>query len=160
MITFFNKLGNSWFAKAIFLLLGLSMLAFWGLGGISNTPQLDSTALTVGDRQVSVQDLSHAFDVERNKMAKISGGYMTPKRAIQAGLLDQVVQQLAAQELNAQIHDEIGLIASDEAVRRYIEENPVFADNLGKFDANLFFAYLSQMNLTQAELAHQMFVII
>ena len=156
MISFFNKLGESWIAKGIFFLLGLSMMIFWGLGGISNTSSSDSTAFQVGDRQVSLLEVSHTFDQERDKMAKISGGYMTPKRALQAGLLNQVVQQLVARELNAQIQEEIGLTASDDAVRRYIENNPVFADNLGKFDAQLFYAYLSQLNLTQAELAHQM----
>lgn len=156
MISFFNRLGESWVAKGIFFLLGLSMMIFWGLGGISNTSSSDGMAFQVGDRQVSLLEVSHTFDQERNKMAKISGGYMTPKRALQAGLLDQVVQQLVARELNAQIQEEIGLTASDDAVRRYIETNPVFADNLGKFDAQLFYAYLSQLNLTQTELAHQM----
>ena len=142
MISFFNRLGNSWIAKGIFFLLGLSMMAFWGLGGISNTSTSDGTALKVGKNKVSLQEVSHTFDTERNKMAKISGGYMTPKRAIQAGLLDQVVQQLATRELNDQIQDELGLVASDDAVRRYIEQNPVFKDSVGKFDANLFYGYL------------------
>ena len=156
MISFFNKLGNSWIAKGIFLLLALSMMVFWGLGGISNTTGADRSALKVGGRKVSMQELSHNFDQERNKMSKISGGYITPKRAIQAGLLDQVVQQLAVRELNAQVQEELGLAASDGAVRRYIEKNPVFKDSLGKFDANLFYAYLSGMNMNQAEFAHQM----
>ena len=156
MISFLNKLGNSWFAKLIFALLGISMLAFWGLGGLSNLGQSDTTALTVGNRAVSMQELGRSFDRERNKMAKISGGYMTPKNAIRAGLLDQVVQQLTLRELNAQIREELGLTASDAAVRAYIEKNPVFANQVGKFDANLFYAYLSQLNLSQAELARQM----
>ena len=156
MISFFNKLGNSWISKGIFFLLGLSMMAFWGLGGISNTSSSDGIALKVGGRKVSLQEVSHTFDQERNKMARISGGYITPKRAIQAGLLDQVVQQLIVRELSTQIQEEIGLAASDEAVRRYIEQNPIFKDSLGKFDANLFYAYLSGLNMSQAEFAHQM----
>ena len=156
MISFFNRIGNTWVAKGIFFLLGLSMMAFWGLGGISNTSTSDGTALQVGGNKVSLQELSHTFDIERNKMAKISGGYMTPKKAIQAGLLDQVVQQLVARELKAQIQEELGLAASDSAVRRYIEHNPVFKGSLGKFDTGLFYAYLSGMNMSQAEFAHQM----
>ena len=156
MISFFNRIGSSWVAKGIFFLLGVSMMAFWGLGGISNTNMSDGTALKVGKNKVSLQEFSRTFDIERNKMAKISGGYMTPKRAIQAGLLDQVVQQLTLRELNNQIQDEVGLIASDESVRRYIEKNPVFKGSLEKFDANLFYAYLSGMNISQAEFAHQM----
>ena len=156
MISFFNKMGNSWIAKGIFFLLGVSMLAFWGLGGISNTTGVDGTALTVGRRAISIQHLSQVFEQERNKMSKISGVYISPKQAIQAGLLDQVVQLLAERELNAQIQEDIGLIASDNAVRKYIERNPIFADNLGKFDANLFYTYLSQLNMTQTELAQQM----
>ena len=156
MISFFNQLGNSWFAKTIFFLLGISMLAFWGLGGISNTTQSDLTALTVGDEDVPIQVLGRTFDQEREKMSQISGGYITPKRALEAGLLEQVVQQLAIKQLNLKIQQEMGLAASDEAVRRYIEKNPVFLDQLGKFDVNLFTAYLSGMKMSQAEFAHQM----
>ena len=156
MISFFNKMGNSWIAKGIFFLLGVSMLAFWGIGGLTNTSTSDGTAITVAGNQISLQEVSQTFDQERNKMAKISGGYMTPKRAIQAGLLDQVVQQLVDRELNLLVQEEIGLFASDDAVRKYIERNPVFYDNLGKFDANLFYAYLSGMNMSQAEFAHQL----
>ena len=156
MISFFNRIGNSWVAKGIFFLLGLSMMAFWGLGGLSNTSTSDGTAIQVGKNKIPLREVSRVFDQERNKMAKISGGYMTPKRAIQAGLLDQVIQQLITQELNVQIQEKIGLIASDEAVRGYIEQNPVFKDSLGKFDANLFYAYLSQLNISQAELAHRL----
>ena len=156
MISFFNKMGNSWVAKGIFFLLGASMMVFWGLGGISNTAGSDNTALSVGGNSVSMQELGHTFDQERNKMTRITGAYISPKQAIQAGLLDQVVQQLTLRELNSKIQDRIGLAASDNAVRNYIEKNPVFADNLGKFDANLFYSYLSGMNMSQAEFARQM----
>ena len=156
MISFFNKMGNSWVAKGIFFLLGLSMMAFWGLGGLSSTAGSDNTALSVGGNAVSIQELSHTFEQERNKMARITGGYMSPKQAIQAGLLDQVVQQLTLRELDSKIQEKIGLIASDNAVRHYIEKNPVFSDSLGKFDANLFYSYLSGMNMSQAEFAQQM----
>ncbi|MBR6232049.1 MAG: SurA N-terminal domain-containing protein [Alphaproteobacteria bacterium] len=156
MISFFNRIGNSWIAKGIFFLLGASMMVFWGLGGISNTAGSDNTALSVAGNEVSMQELGHTFDQERNKMTRITGAYISPKQAIQAGLLDQVVQQLTLRELNAKIQDRIGLSASDNAVRNYIEKNPVFADNLGKFDANLFYSYLSGMNMSQAEFAHQM----
>ena len=156
MISFFNRMGNSWVAKGIFFLLGLSMMAFWGIGGLSNTSTSDGTAITVGGNQVSLQEVSYTFDQERNKMTRITGSYITPKQAIQAGLLDQVVQQLILRELNSKIQDKIGLAASDESVRNYIEKNPVFADRLGKFDANLFYSYLSGMNMSQAQFAHQM----
>ena len=149
-------MGTSWVAKGIFFLLGVSMLAFWGIGGLSNTSTSDGTAIVVGSNQIPLQEVSHTFDVERNKMAKISGGYMTPKRAIEAGLLEQVVQQLVDQELNSLVQEEIGLAASDEAVRKYIERNPVFYDNLGKFDTTLFNTYLSGLNISQAEFAQQL----
>ncbi|MBO7483758.1 MAG: peptidylprolyl isomerase [Alphaproteobacteria bacterium] len=156
MITFFNKLGNSWIAKGIFFLLGVSMMAFWGLGGISNTSTSDNAALQVGSYKISLQELNHSFEQERNKISRISGGYITPKRALQMGLLNQVIQQLALRELNALIQEEMGLIASDDAVRRYIEKNPVFMDSLGKFDVNLFYTYLDQLNLSQPEFAKKM----
>ena len=156
MISFFNKIGNTWIAKAIFVALGISMMAFWGIGGIGNTSGSDTTAIQVGRRKISMNEVNKVFDIERAKISQIAGQYISPKQAIEMGLLQQAVQKTLADAINDAIQDDLGLTASDAAVRKYVERHPAFKDTLGNFDRNLFMAYLSQTKLNEAQLAEQL----
>lgn len=156
MIAFFNKLGNSWIAKIICAVLAISMMAFWGLGGISMTAGSDNTAAKVGRQKISMQQLHMAFEAQRNKISQLTGKYISQKQAIENGILDQVVQQVVDENLQNQLHEKIGLTASDKAVRKYVETNPLFQDNLGHFDTNMFYAYLGQLKMNQEQLADKL----
>ena len=156
MISFFNKLGNSWVAKIICAALALSMMAFWGLGGLSDGFSASNKAITVDSNVITTTYLNQMLDRERTKISALTGQNMTVKKAIEVGLLDKTVQQLVAEQVSQKISDKIGLTASDEAVRKYVERHPAFQDALGNFDANLFYAYLGQLRMNQAELSEQL----
>ena len=157
MISFFNKIGNTWIAKFIFALLGISMMAFWGLGGISNTVSRNQTAIEVGDKSLSMHALATAFDTERTKLSQLIGQYVSPQKAIEMGLLDQVILTQTKKLLEQKIREDFGLAASDAAVRKYVERNPIFQDPTTKqFDRALFYTYLTQMKLTETMLAEQL----
>ena len=156
MISFFNRIGNTWFAKAIFVILAISMVAFWGLGGISNTTSADKTAIRVGSKKISLNALAQAFDTERAKLSQLTGQYISPAQAISFGLLDKTVQNQVAAAITEEIQNDLGLAASDAAVRKYVERHPAFQDTLGNFDRNLFLAYLTQTHVTEAQLAEQL----
>lgn len=153
MISFFSKIGNSLFSKIIFAALGISMMAFWGLGGITNTATPDTTAIQIGSQKISMTELAQTFDMERSKLSQLTTQYISPEKAIEMGLLQQTVQKKITDTLQKMIQNDLGLTASDEAVRKYVERHPVFKDSLGNFDRNLFMAYLSQNSLSEAQLA-------
>lgn len=159
MITFFNKMGNSWAAKIIFGLLALSMLAFWGLGGLSNVSRYDATndAIQVGKAGISAAQLNQSFEAARKRLSQLAGEkYITPAKAIEMGVLDQVIQQEIAGLIQDQLNEDLGLTASNGAIQKYVENNPVFRDNTGKFDKNLFYAYLMQSGMNEQQLALQL----
>ena len=157
MITFFNKIGNTWIAKFICLALMLSMMAFWGLGGLSNGFSGNNhKAITIGSDVISIEQVNQIFERERTKISALTNMPLSQKKAIEIGLLDRAVQMAIAEKITQDIADEIGLAASDEAVRKYVERNPVFQDNLGHFDTRLFYAYLSQLKMNQTELSNQL----
>lgn len=157
MITFFNKIGNSWIAKIICAALGISMMAFWGLGGLSSGfSGNDHKAITVGSDVVTVNQINQIFNRERSKIEALTRNSLSPQKAIEMGFLDHAIQQAINDKLFEKIINEIGLTASEKAVRRYVENNPIFQDNLGNFDTKLFYAYLSQLKMNQAELALQL----
>lgn len=157
MITFFNKLGNSWVAKIILGFLALSMMAFWGLGGLTNLNMYNNEAITVGKISVSTQQVAQLFDQERkNLSAQIGGKYISPAQALEIGLLQKVIQEEIYKQVKYQIKEDLGLSASNESVQKYVENNPIFKDALGNFDKNIFYAFLSQRNLSETALAHQL----
>ena len=158
MISSFGKFAKGLGAKIILTLLGLSMIVFWGLGGLTNISlSRNKPAIEVGDDNISMQRLAQAFDKERERMGAIMGGrYMSPADGIKAGLLASAVQGQIIASVSKQVRDELGLNASDAAVRKYVERNPAFADALGNFDKNMFYAYLGQMRMSETELAHKL----
>lgn len=157
MMIFFNNLGNSWVAKGIFTALALSMVAFWGLGGLSNNNQYTEDAIVVGKRAVSANELLNAFNREHRNLTQMLGGqYISPQKAMQMGLGNQVVQQQVALLLNDQVKEGLGLTASNAAVQKYVEHHPAFADALGQFDKNLFYAYLQQQKMTEKQMADKL----
>ena len=158
MISSFGKFAKGLGAKIILTLLGLSMIVFWGLGGLTNISLSRNTpAIEVGDENISMQQLANAFDKERERMgAMIGGQYLSPADGIKAGLLASAVQAQIITSVSKQVRDELGLNASDAAVRKYVERNPAFADALGNFDKNMFYAYLGQMRMSETELAHKL----
>lgn len=157
MITFFNKLANSWVAKIILAALALSMMAFWGLGGLTNLNSYNNEAISVGKVSISTQYLANAFDNERKNISRqIGGKYISPAQALELGLLQKVVQDEIIKQVRIQIKNDLDLTASNEAVQKYVESNPVFKDALGNFDKNYFYAFLAQKGLTETLMAHQL----
>lgn len=158
MITFFSHLGKSWVAKIIFVALGISMMAFWGLGGLMNTSlSSNNTAIKVGSGSVSIQQLMQTFEGERQKMSAMMGGqYLSPEQAVQNGLLAKSIQGQIIALVQNQVQKELDLTASDKAVQKYVERNPAFLDALGNFDKNIFYAYLAQTRLSETQLAKEL----
>lgn len=157
MITFFNRIGNSWIAKVICATLGVSMMAFWGLGGLSGGFSGDDhKAVTVGSDIITVDQINQQLNQERAKISALTGQNLSLQKAVELGLLDLVIQQLINEKVQQNMFNEIGLIASDDAVRKYVERNPIFQDNLGHFDANLFYAYMGQLKINQSQLSEKL----
>ena len=158
MIQGFSNFSKGWGAKIILGLLTLSMIVVWGLGGFLNTNVYgQKPAIEVGSDAVSMSELMNAFNAEKDRLTRMMGGrYLSNKEALELGLLDQVIQQQIMERVQDQMFDELGLIASNEAVRKYVERHPAFADTLGNFDKNMFYAYLSQMQMNETMLAQKL----
>ena len=156
MIQFFIKIANNWLGKVIFGALLFGMVFVLGYGGILSMEQNIGDAVVVGNRQLSMKQLDEALRQEHKRLTALAGSGLTLKQAIEMGLLDNVVQDQTNQMIAAGIKDELGLTASNDAVRKYIEQNPVFADAAGHFDRNLFLAYVRQSGLNERSFAKKL----
>ncbi|MDD3668837.1 MAG: SurA N-terminal domain-containing protein [Alphaproteobacteria bacterium] len=158
MIRFFNRFAGSWLSKMILFILTLSMIAFWGLGGLVSTEKgFGQDPIRVGGQAVPMSRLMHAFEAARQQLSRqMMGKYVSPEQALEMGLLDQVVRQHVAELVNAAVEKDLGLTASTAAVQKYVERNPAFAGPTGAFDKNLFYAYLMQTGTNENQLADRL----
>ena len=157
MIQFFIKIANNWVGKVLFAAILFGMVFVWGYGGLTNVARLNNDAITVGGKSLNMQQLDELFRQERVRLSEMTGGqYISPKQAIEMGLLDNVVRQKTNEMIMDNIKDDLGLIASNGAVQKYVERNPNFADATGHFDRNLFMAYLRQMHTNERGLAQKL----
>lgn len=158
MISSFGKFAKGIGSKIILSVLGLSMIVFWGLGGLTNLSlSSNKPAIEIGEDSISMEQLARAFDRERERMGMMMGGkYISPEEGVRAGLLSSAVQGQIINSVSNQVRHNLGLTASDDAVRKYVERNPAFADALGNFDKNIFYAYLAQTRMNETELAYKL----
>ncbi|MDY6407397.1 MAG: peptidyl-prolyl cis-trans isomerase [Pseudomonadota bacterium] len=154
MIQFFIKIVNSWVGRLIFGFLLFGMLFGLGYMGFSQRDNFTGQVIIVGERAISIQELERVFRSETQKLSGLMGGqYISPRQAIEMGLLDNIVLQQKNEMVFDGVKDALGLTATNAAVQKYVENNPAFADVTGQFDRNLFMAYLRQNQVSEAELA-------
>ena len=152
MIQFFIKIAGNIIGKIIFVVLSVGMCLGYGI--LSRQANFSGGVITVGGKSLSAQQLDSVFRQETQKLSTLMGGqYISPKQAIEMGLLANIVIQQKNEMLLSEIKDDLGLTATTAAVQKYVENNPAFADVTGKFDRNLFMAYLRQNRMSESELA-------
>ncbi len=155
MIQFFRNFSETWVAKIIFSLLALSMISVFGITGLSDFFGKDDTAITVGEKKISVIDLDRSF---RQKIASLQamGQYITPSQAVQAGLLEVVIAEKIQHSLMEQLTEKYGLVASDTAVSNYIVNNQNFQNMSGQFDRQFFLSYLRALQISEKDFIAQL----
>ena len=151
MITFFRNISESWFVKGLLLLITISMMGLFGLGSMTSMWGKEQTAIKVGSSTVKGQELLQSVEKETKRIAQMTGNrtYLSISDAVKMGLLDKVIQNNVASLLYQEIADDLGLIASDQAVGNYIVNNANFQTITGTFDRSLMMAYLQQMQMSE-----------
>ena len=150
MIIQFRKFSESFVCKIILAVLAISMILAFGVGNVFDAFQRKSAAISVSGRSVSMDSLLRAFQDNVAQMQRRMGGrYISTQVAIAQGWVEMTIAQQIDQILKEEMRDDLGVVASDEAVRNYLTANPNFKTMSGQFDRRLFEAYLRQMNLSE-----------
>ncbi|MFQ5970694.1 MAG: SurA N-terminal domain-containing protein [Alphaproteobacteria bacterium] len=159
MLQSLRKSTSSWIMKAILGLLALTFVAFFGVGrgpgGHSGRGNVNAV-VQVGGVDIGAQEISRAFNQEIRAVAPLIGGQLDAERARQIGLLDSAVRRLVAQTLLRLAADDLGVVVSDELVRREIIELPQFQDEEGRFNRAAFEAFLLHSGTSEGELIEQL----
>lgn len=147
MLAAMRKTANSTFAKVF--IFGVLIISFgaWGIADyVTGGSTLGTTAAYVGDDEISVQELSRAYN-ESLRQANL--GQIEPETAQALGLANRALDSLVAQSLIDQEAINLGLAAPDSAVVRAIQSNPNFRGANGQFDRAVYQGFLQFSGLTE-----------
>ncbi|MEE8189315.1 MAG: SurA N-terminal domain-containing protein [Kiloniellales bacterium] len=136
-----------------FTLFGLLIASFavWGIGDIFRGGGQIQSVAEVGDTQILRQDFARTLSREVNRLSARFGGQIEMEQARALGIVDQVLGQMIGRTLFDLKADELGLVVTDEQVRRRITQEPAFRNQAGQFDRGLFVQTLQISGLGEQE---------
>lgn len=135
MLTLFRAFAKSPMALIVIVLLVLAF-ALYGVGGIFTGS--GTAVVVVGNQQVSVRDLSQSYE-QTFRNQQLQNPSFTREQAREAGMGDQVLQRLIVQAAIYAKAQELGVVASNRALREEIRSYDAF-NNLvtGEFDRDSY----------------------
>lgn len=149
MLNTLRKHTKSIFVKILFAILVLSF-ALWGVGDMVRTVAVGGAAIEVGDTRVDRQAIARTYRNELRRLQRALGGEFDAEQARAMGLPNMVVQQLVTQALLREEARTLGVVVTDETLRRRIAEMDVFKNELGQYDPNRVRLLLAQAGMSEA----------
>ncbi len=148
MLQSMRQLAQSWVVKGLMGFLIVSF-AIWGIGDIFRGNALRKAAATVGDTEITVQDLNFLFDKGLADARRVLSPNLTAEQAMQLGLLDHVLDR----EINSRLIDmEVArqnISVGPQAVLDLLANEPQFRTKEGSFNKALFRQYLEQQRTSE-----------
>lgn len=130
----------------LFLLFLAAGFALWGVGDLSGGfLSGGNNAVSAGDRKVGVEDAAYEFERSR----RVTGRGLAVGEAIQAGLLNEVMGNLARETLFGAEADRLGVTVTRDMKRDSIANDPQFKDELGQFAEGRFLQTLRSSGFTE-----------
>lgn len=146
-----RKAGKSIVGRVVIaILFGFLIFSFalWGIGDIFRGYGTRTVA-TVGNATVDVEVYRQAFQQELQQVSRRVGRNVTTEQALAAGIDQQVLNRLLAEEaLNetARLYD---LALPEDKLAAMVKSDPVFSGSDGKFDRQRFNDILRQAGYSE-----------
>lgn len=147
MLKFLRTRAASWGLKII---LGLIVVAFafWGTGRIGS--KRETVVAEVGKLSISVHELDRSLREVLESLEKLRGKPLSREEVKALGISNQVLMGLLERKLLLQEAEAWGLRPSEEELRYRISSLAAF-QRQGRFDKDLYFAFLRQRGMTPQE---------
>jgi peptidyl-prolyl cis-trans isomerase D len=118
-----------WVVIAVFVLLVFADVQWNRPGEVSPS----STAASVGPHKITYGEFRRAYEGLEARMRAAYGDSYTPDLARQMGVPLQAMNQLVTQRIVLTEAERMGLVPTEDELRRAILEVPVFLDDQGRF---------------------------
>ena len=137
----------------IFVLFGMLIASFagWGIGDIFRAPTLVRAVAEVGGDPIQERDYTRALSREINRISQRLGTRLEMDQARAFGIPDQVLNQMIGRALFDRKAAALGLIVTDDQIRRLIAQQDAFKNDLGGFDRARFEQQLRILGLGEGE---------
>ena len=152
MLDFVRKHSRSWGVK---VLLWLVIIVFIGWGGYLYQTRHEYDIARVGDHYISTSEYTTAYNNMVEEVRKQYGGALPEELMRSLDLREQALQALIQHYLIVRGAKDLGLMATNDELRRKILEIPGFQTE-GKFDAKRYEGILRQMRMTPDIFEQQM----
>lgn len=135
------------------ILFGLLIMSFgvWGISDVFRMGSRERSVATVGPVKITGADFLSEYRKEVSRVEAIFGSRLEPEAARQLGLPQRVVEQMVGRLVLDLEVERLGLVVPDPVMRREIESDELFLDELGGFSRLRFEALLAQNRLSEAE---------
>ena len=140
-----NATGPLGIALIILLVFAFSI---WGVGDIFRGYNANVLA-KIGNRELNAQNYLFNFNREVNRISNQLERIVTTEEAINSGLHYQILDRSLVELSANAASDEIGLIASDDAIKKRILSTNAFKNAFNQFDRNIFEQIIRQNGLTE-----------
>ena len=152
MLRGMNKIGQSWFGKALVGVLFSFLIvsfAIWGIGDIFRGGVRTDVA-SVGSVGISADAYRSAYQNEVQRLARQTRQSISPERARALGIDTQVLGRLITEASLDQKARDLGLGVSNELVAKTITDDPNFKGPTGRFERSRFEEVLFSNSLNEA----------
>lgn len=152
MLIALRSKGASWVVKGLFVILIISF-AWWGVPDVFQQLRGTSVAASVGDYDISIDELRKAVDFKVKGLQRQSGGQLSPEIIRQLGVPETALDEIIERRLLSGYAESLDMSVPDDLMERALERNPDLVDSTGNLDPRRLEAMIREFGLTQAEFA-------
>ncbi|MBU0483729.1 MAG: SurA N-terminal domain-containing protein [Proteobacteria bacterium] len=153
MLDLLRRKAQSTYIQVVIVIIIL-VFVFWGVGTNNGTGQ--NVVAMVNDDSVSLPEYQRAYDRTINEYRKQLGGTIPANLLESLGIKEKVINDLVQMTLVRQGAREMGLMVSDEDVRKAIQEMEAFKNESGIFDLNEYQQILAGSRLSVSDFEDSM----
>ncbi len=143
--------------KIVLGLLALTFVVFFGASdfggghGGGQSSRNTNALLEVDNVDFSLHQIGREFNSQIQRVSQATGQPFSLQSPLAPALLDQTIQAMVTRTLYDLAARDLGVSASDNAVRSSIVQIPAFAGPNGSFDPSLFSTYLLHSGISEAQ---------
>jgi len=132
----------------LFSLLILSF-AVWGIGDIFRGGGQIQAVAEIGDTKIDQAAFARELSAEMNSMSRRLGVQLTMDQARAFGIPQQVLERMITRAMLDELSSRMGLLVTEEQMKKQLLENPAFQGANGQFDANRFNMVLQNARMSE-----------
>jgi peptidyl-prolyl cis-trans isomerase D len=135
------------------ILFGFLILSFaaWGVPDLYQAIQPQAIAASVGDTDITADELRRAVDTEVKRFQQSLQGQWQPEYVRQFGIVDSALESLIERRMIEIYAGDLGMVVPDDVFERALKSNPQLVNAQGNIDPNRLAGLQRELGLNDGE---------